>query len=129
MMIIFLFFWFIIDSIQKKPKIHNAGIETRITKSFSSPILYQGSIRSIIKEVTNITLRLLPLRAGLNKKIKNANGDLDDLVSKQRKMEDQIKELNRKLDENHTNQNDKSKQIDDLKSQLNELQNRLDALH
>ena len=54
---------------------------------------------------------------------------MDDLVSKQRKMEDQIKELNRKLDENHTNQNDKSKQIDDLKSQLNELQNRLDALH
>ena len=64
-----------------------------------------------------------------NKKIKDANGDLDDLVNKQRKMEDQIKDLNRKLEENHTNQNDKSKQIDDLKSQLNELQNRLDALH
>ena len=66
---------------------------------------------------------------GLNKKLKNANDDLDDLMKKQKKMEDEIKELNRKLEDNHTNQTNQAKQIDDFKNQLTDLQNRLDALH
>ena len=82
---------------------------------------------SMINETKRFELNLAMIDT--NKKIKDANGDLDDLVNKQRKMEDQIKDLNRKLEENHTNQNDKSKQIDELKSKLGDLQNQMDGLH